>query len=92
MNIERLLQFAGTVAVPLLLAALAALGVTWSALADYRARDAVMGERVNRLELAVEQQASSAARIENSVVALRVQQAEFVGEANARIRNLEQEQ
>jgi cob(I)alamin adenosyltransferase len=86
-----LLQFAGVVAVPLLLAALAALAATLSALADHRVSDAVVEQRVGQLEGAVERQAKSAARIEAAVVAMGLEQAQFVGGANARIRSLERE-
>ena len=89
--IERILQFSGVVAVPLLLAALAALVATLSALADHRVRDAVVEERVEQLEGVVKQQGLSATRIEVAVTAMRVQQAQFVGGANARIKSLERD-
>lgn len=89
--ISRLLQFAGVVAVPLLVAALAALVATLSALADHRVSDAVVEQRVEQLERAVARQAQSATRIEASVAAMRVLQAQFVGGANARIGSLERE-
>lgn len=79
----------GAVAIPLLLATLAALVSALVALSDHGQRSAVRAHRVSALEAAVRAQASSVARIESTAVAMRVDQARFTGAVLARVKSLE---
>ena len=82
-------NFAGAIAVPVLLATLAMAATALGDYGDRRAREAVVDKRLDGIETYARDHTLSAKRIEDTVVQMRVDQAQFVGSVNARVSTLE---
>ncbi len=79
----------GAVVIPLLVAISAGIVSAAGALSAQAAANASTAQRVTQLEQAQREHASSAQRIEGTVTQMRVDQANFVGGVEARVRILE---
>ncbi len=86
---NRAISIAGAIIVPIMLALCTGMIFVVNALAANAGTDAGTLQRVEQLEQAQRGHASSARRIEATVTQMRVDQAKFVGGAEARVRILE---
>lgn len=89
MNVSKLLQWAGAIAVPLLVAALGLLASAVSSVSAHGARDAVIERRVSALEKLVERQTVLVQKQADTVNAMHIDQAKFIGATGARLTSLE---
>ncbi len=86
---NRAITIAGAVLVPVLLALCTGMVSVVNTVSAHAAASATTAQRVEQLEGAQRAHAASALRIEKTVNQMRVDQANFVGGVEARVRNLE---